>query len=304
MFCNEACKQAASNDPGSHCDPVCSMMKVCNIEGASDEVVSGLGLLCRLCNLLCAACSGNNHQAESRWNVFWQLSCGNEQYIVTNKENKAHFSEVLDRFRHVLLNVSAYVQQMKNMLINDDFIVSLLVRDLVNSYGIRAPISLGNDCGFIRGTAIYSEASRLNHECLPSVARYENIDRRDVTEPGRNLWMEFRALFDIPAGEEVTQSYFPLEWELEDRQMRCREVYGFACACPRCCCESHGEIVNPNNENVDEGYVSIFLIKYLCPDPDCEGTMVPVLDDPEKSLVCNVCSAKRTEVQFMSSLEA
>jgi len=304
VFCNEACRQAAISDPGSHCNSVCEMIKLCNIEGASDEVVSGLELLCRLCNLLCAACSGRDPQAESRWSTFWDLSCGNEQYIITNEENKAHFSELIDRFRHVLSNVSAYVQQMKNMLINEDFIVSLLARDLVNSYGIRAPIVLGDDCGFIRGTAIYSDASRLNHECLPNVARYENIDRRDVTEPGRNLWIEFRALFNIPAGEEVTQSYFPLDWELEDRQTRCREVYGFTCACPRCCCESHGKIVNLKNEHVDEGYISIFLIKYLCPDPDCEGTMVPMLDDPEESLICNVCSAKRTEAEFMSYLEA
>lgn len=36
------------------------------------------------------------------------------------------------------------------------------------------------------------------------------------------------------AGEEVTQSYFPLPWPLTERQQRCRQDYGFECACPRC----------------------------------------------------------------------
>lgn len=38
----------------------------------------------------------------------------------------------------------------------------------------------------------------------------------------------------VPAGEEITQSYFPLPWPLGERQQRCREDYGFECTCPRC----------------------------------------------------------------------
>ena len=36
------------------------------------------------------------------------------------------------------------------------------------------------------------------------------------------------------SGSEVTQSYCPLNWPLEERQKQCREVYGFSCNCPRC----------------------------------------------------------------------
>lgn len=36
------------------------------------------------------------------------------------------------------------------------------------------------------------------------------------------------------AGEEVTQSYFPLPWRLRERRARCRGEYGFECTCPRC----------------------------------------------------------------------
>lgn len=35
-------------------------------------------------------------------------------------------------------------------------------------------------------------------------------------------------------GEELTQSYFPIIWSLEERRKACREQYGFDCSCPRC----------------------------------------------------------------------
>jgi SET and MYND domain-containing protein len=41
-------------------------------------------------------------------------------------------------------------------------------------------------------------------------------------------------MHDLPAGEEFTQSYFPLNASYGARQQRCAEQYGFACACPRC----------------------------------------------------------------------
>ena len=46
--------------------------------------------------------------------------------------------------------------------------------------------------------------------------------------------VQFRALHDLPAGEELTQSYFPLHISYHGRQQRCREQYGFECTCPRC----------------------------------------------------------------------
>ena len=59
------------------------------------------------------------------------------------------------------------------------------------------------------------------------------IDDFDAPGPD-NMAMRLVALHDIPAGEEITQSYFPLTWDLEARQQQCQEQYGFECSCPRC----------------------------------------------------------------------
>ena len=48
------------------------------------------------------------------------------------------------------------------------------------------------------------------------------------------MQMCFRALHDLPAGEEITQSYFPLHIAYQERQKRLQEDYGFTCTCPRC----------------------------------------------------------------------
>lgn len=48
------------------------------------------------------------------------------------------------------------------------------------------------------------------------------------------MQVHFRALHNLPAGEEFTQSYFPLHVSYPLRQQRCRDQYGFACNCPRC----------------------------------------------------------------------
>ncbi len=81
-----------------------------------------------------------------------------------------------------------------------------------------------------RGTAFYPRASLVNHECLPNVAR---VDDFDTTGPS-NMAMRLVALHNIPMGEEVTQSYFPLTWDYEARQQQCQQQYGFECSCPRC----------------------------------------------------------------------
>ncbi len=48
------------------------------------------------------------------------------------------------------------------------------------------------------------------------------------------MQVEFKALHDVPAGEEITQSYFPLHIDYKQRQQRLQEDYGFTCRCPRC----------------------------------------------------------------------
>ena len=62
----------------------------------------------------------------------------------------------------------------------------------------------------IRGTGVYHMSSLLNHDCMPNVARYDDFDST-IEE---NTIVEFRALHDIPADTQITQSYFPLSWQV------------------------------------------------------------------------------------------
>lgn len=47
------------------------------------------------------------------------------------------------------------------------------------------------------------------------------------------LFVAQTALRDIPAGEELQQSYVPLKWPLADRRAKLSEEYGFLCQCDR-----------------------------------------------------------------------
>ena len=186
--------------------------------------------------------------------------------------------------------------------------------------------------------------------------------------------VHFRAMHDLPAGEEFTQSYFPLNASYAARQQRCAEQYGFTCTCPRCkvracmhacmhahrsvpcahhwafdllhgsgkqaaCCRysapSHGmsndccplgvtgqeEATWPEDADADDwepavameqdeedtsradaGYIQVFLLKYVCPQADCFGTMAPV--GVGSSLhECSMCRHQRSEAEFMADLE-
>ena len=61
----------------------------------------------------------------------------------------------------------------------------------------------------IRGTGLYSAAAMFNHECLPSVARFDRFNASaagpgsSAAAPGTNTAVEFRALHDIPEGGRV-----------------------------------------------------------------------------------------------------
>jgi len=64
-----------------------------------------------------------------------------------------------------------------------------------------------------------------------------------------------------------------------------------------------GEGPSPEEDRADAGYINVFLLKYVCPQADCFGTMVP--NGPASSLhKCNMCGFRRTEAQFLADLEA
>ncbi|DBB01084.1 hypothetical protein WJX77_011591 [Trebouxia sp. C0004] len=110
----------------------------------------------------------------------------------------------------------------------------LASQDRINSYGIMAPLGPHGERR-IRGSGVYPMSSLLNHDCMPNVARYDYFDGPQED----NSIVEFRALHDIPADTQITQSYFPLSWSFEDRQQRCKAQYGFTCSCDRCQVEQH-----------------------------------------------------------------
>ena len=60
----------------------------------------------------------------------------------------------------------------------------------------------------IRGSGTYQMSSLLNHDCMPNVARYDDFDGAQED----NAIVEFRAMHDIPAHAQITQSYFPISW--------------------------------------------------------------------------------------------
>ncbi len=333
-FCGEACRAAAASDPASHSPMACALMQVARVEDATDETVSAMLFLSRLCALLLSARAGDAG-ALRRYEAFLSLSDGNRDIILEDREYAGWLEEVCHRFAPCLAEINQInqinqideinqIDQIdeidENEHVGEEFVKMACLKDLVNSYGIRVPAALGADCGVLRGTALYEEASRFNHECLPNVARCDDFDQ--------STSMKFIALHDLPEGEEITQSYFPLDWGVSDRQTRCRTVYGFTCTCPRCVMDERTvmDSVMDDDGMMDlDGYIAVFLLKYLCVDAACEGTMVPLRplmvsemvsdgdgDDGRndgRNLIdgthaCNVCGRVRTEAEFLRGLES
>ena len=193
----------------------------------------------------------------------------------------------------------------------------LLAKEALNAFALMAPNGPDGERR-VKGGAVYAGLAMANHECFPNAAR--------VDAPDGSLRMQLRALHALPAGSEILIGYFPLDWDFEDRQERLRGDYGFECRCPRCrldlqfqldsaytgiapsgkaCspCDASGE---GGGEEVEatEGYLTMFLLKYLCPDEtgDCGGTMVPVAGT--EWYQCNVCDLRRTEADFLAEVKA
>ena len=56
-------------------------------------------------------------------------------------------------------------------------------------------------------------------------------------------------------------------------------------------------------EPMEAGYLSVFLLKYMCPKDGCYGTMAAVHGSAEGLCECSVCGALRSEAEFMAELE-
>jgi hypothetical protein len=132
-------------------------------------------------------------------------------------------------------------------------LAALLRKEQLNTYGIMAPPGPDGERR-LRGGGVYPRCSLVNHECVPNAARFDDFDAPQGGCGGAavascsgssgsggyppSTAVSIRAIHDLPAGTEIVQSYFPLNWDLEDRQQQARGVYGFECRCPRCLTES------------------------------------------------------------------
>jgi hypothetical protein len=255
-------------------------------------------------------------------------------------------------------------------------LAALLRKEQCNSYGIMAPPGPGGERR-LRGGGVYPSCSLINHECAPNAARFDAFDAplgapstsigsgapstsngtggggSPGYYPGSTM-VAIRAMHDLPAGTEVVQSYFPLNWDLEDRQAQARDVYGFSCRCPRCLTEADpewqaaaggsssgsgwetdssggeeeggsggmehdggdggpeglqplglgcppGSDGSEGREPLDPTYLQLFMLKYMCPQESCFGTMAAVLG--AAACECNVCGHRRTDEEFLADLE-
>ncbi|KAK9833822.1 hypothetical protein WJX74_006946 [Apatococcus lobatus] len=216
----------------------------------------------------------------------------------------------------------AAVLQPQQQGLSAEAVQTLMGTEAMNGFGIAAHASMNAGRDQIRGSVLCLQASMMNHDCLPNAARFDDFD-----SPGEhNNRLSFRALQDIPAGEEITHQYFPLDWSLEERQEQCREVFGFQCNCGRCQVEQQWEaeendmedaeddFAEPSSSNlkecmtetstdgIDSSYVQMFLLRYLCPLDACGGTLAPIAGTDTQE--CNRCSHRRTNAEFLAELEA
>lgn len=56
-------------------------------------------------------------------------------------------------------------------------------------------------------------------------------------------------------------------------------------------------------EPLEPGYLSIFLLKYMCPKEGCFGTMAAVQGSSSGVCECSVCGKLRSEAEFLAELE-
>ncbi len=70
-------------------------------------------------------------------------------------------------------------------------------------------------------------------------------------------------------------------------------VERYTCTCV-CCLQGP--------DRLDEGYLHMFLLKYVCPRPACFGTMAPLPAQPDVC-ECSVCGTLRSDAEFLAEIE-
>lgn len=262
-FCLRLLKQGAITCPA------CQQCSFCNPDCAS----AAASALCvhspQACRALMALTSASlNAEENDGFRYLLQLSCLRASQLSQPGSSYQQLQELgsivtadQQRLASKLHPMLAAALGADVALMSVDDMAKELAREQHNSYGILLQPSdpstsgrghtSGHTSGHasserkLRGSGVYLMASLINHECCPNVARFDYFDRPG---PGNSSLM-FRALHDLPAGTEVTQSYVPINWSYRQRQRQLRDVFHFTCNCSRCqtegmadnCSESSGE---------------------------------------------------------------
>lgn len=183
---------------------------------------------------------------------------------------------------------------------------TLLVKDKLNAFGLMEPFS--EKARSVRAYGIYPNASLFNHDCLPNACRFDYVDNADVA----NTDIVVRMIHDVPQGREICLSYFPVNLNYCERQLRLKDDYGFVCSCDRCQVEANWSESNEENdggvedgdddvamdeddnendelmeageddgnENVDDFPHAYFFLRYMCTRENCWGTLAPLPTHP------------------------
>jgi hypothetical protein len=249
-FCGPACAAGAAAAPAHHTPLHCAALAASDERGLSPDAATSLRFALAAASLQAAAAADNNPSARAAWAAFESLAA------------PPGLPSVAETVGVVGPRLGAALAAARpGWGVAADTLAGWLAREAANAFGVLAPLSSSPDADpssrAVRGSGLYPLASRFNHDCLPCAARFDFFDDpRAVTagaqtSPALRTLLEVRALHAIPAGEEVTLSYFPLDWPYEDRAARLAGEYGFACACARCALEAPAG--RPSDESVAAG---------------------------------------------------
>eukprot|EP00760_Papus_ankaliazontas_P027016 PhM_4_TR3108/c0_g1_i1/m.23076 len=163
----------------------------------------------------------------------------------------------------------------------------------------------------IIGFAAAPHVGKLNHSCMPNVARFEPYLFQDVPFPER-VGIHLRACKTVAPGTELCISYIPVRDTYTERREYLREEFAFECSCDRCEYEkpvkkTNKKKSNNNNDNTNSttklshGEYNVWMMYYLC--PKCAGLMAPKClkeneNDDSIPMLCCACGHVRTDAEF------
>jgi hypothetical protein len=125
------------------------------------------------------------------------------------------------------------------------------------------------------GQATYIYAAKLNHSCQPNICR-------QLCKFGSGFELQFRAMEDLPVGQEIMFSYLPSTDPYPERQEATNTSLCFSCDCPRCSEEAVlFQSATLEFEKSDDDLV--LLPPNACV---CGGWLYP---KPNKKRICNMC---------------